>query len=147
MATIQQIQALEFIEQKKKQAKIKKVKLADYLSNGHQKYKTAINAIISVGALSIVSAFIGILWATVGLVAMLYQNVALTTNDWIMVICEFGVYLITIILGTKLYRLDVTPTFVLSSLIILLVLNAVVFMGILPCFTVLFCIIGIICLF
>ena len=42
MATIQQIQALEFIERKKKQAKDKKVKLAEYLSNGHQKYKTAI---------------------------------------------------------------------------------------------------------
>lgn len=144
MATLEQVKTLEFIEQKRKLAKNKEIPVAAYLSSGHDKYKSTLNTFISIGSLSIVASCLGAVWAALGLAAMLSQNVNMTALDWATVIFEFAVYIVSIELGTKLYRLDVTPNFALASLIVLLALNVIVFMGILPCFTVIFSIIGLV---
>lgn len=145
MATLEQLDIIDIIQEKRDEAKEKHIGVAKYLSGGREQYKTAINTIISVSALAIVSSAINILLAAFGLGSMLAQNVPMSTLDWVIAVSEMAVYVTTLSISFKLYYLNATPIFVLSSLIFILVTNAVFFMSITPCLTVILAIIGLIC--
>ena len=145
MATKEQLKILEVIKKEKALAKSKHLKVGEQLSGGYSKYKTAINTMISVGALSVVFSVIKIVMDIFDIAAYTAGGGFWDDQSIILMALEFGVLAITAILGWKLYTLDATPLFILVSLIIIFVANAFLFAGILPLLTVVLSAVGLIC--
>lgn len=145
MATREQIETIEIIKREKTLAKEKHLKVLDELSGGLSKYKTAISTIMSVGSLAVVVSVISLVMTTIDVVRYTQEGVVWDTQSILYVAFEYGVLATTAVLGWKLSLLDATPLFILVSLIIILITNALLFAGILPWITVILAIIGLVC--
>lgn len=146
MANKEEIDTIAIIQKEIRIAKNNGKKVTEHLSGGRKQYKTAINSIITVGSLSFVVSFLTILVASLNLFLNYYNyDISPSTNSLILYGCEMLVSILTMILGWKLSRLNVTPRFVITSLIIILISNSLLFFGILPLLTAVFSIVGLVC--
>lgn len=145
MATTEQVKILEAIQKERAKARKKHLNVAEELSGGQKKYKTAINTMISVGALSIVVAVLTFTISAYNYVSFFSYGRRLDDQGWIMLVLQCAALITTLTLGLKLYKVDATPMFALVSLIIILVSNLLLFNGILPWITAALSIVGIVC--
>lgn len=144
MANSRQIQILDKIQEKRTFAKSHHRNVATELSGGQPRYKSAINTMISVGAISVVVSMI-ILWKELFVWTYYIASCGWETIDnltAIIIFLEFATFITTIVLGYKLSRVDATPTFAIVSLIIILIANLCLAAGIFPLITVILAIIG-----
>lgn len=147
MATANEVETLELIKKLKTKAKSKGANLANYLSSGKEKYRKAINSMISVGSLATVVSSLILLKSIVELTLFFVENWGMPIADYgalIFSVCEIVVFIITIALGINLASLKTTPTFALASLIIILIVNGLLAIGIFPIITVVIAIIGLV---
>ena len=147
MATESEIETLELIKKLKKASKNKGGGLTKNLSGGKEKYRSALNTMISVGSLAAITSFIVLGKAVFDLSSFIANNWNVPIADYgalILYICEIGVFITTIFLGLNLATLEVTPTFALVSLIVILVANGLLAIGIFPLITVVLAVIGLI---
>lgn len=145
MATLKQIKIIEIIQKERSVAKEAKLNVATQLSGGYSKYKTAINVMICVGALAVVFACLKLALDVYNIAVFFAIGGQLDTAGWLSVIFELTICVVTLIIGAKLYKLNATPTFILVSLIIMLVCNLFVFGGIIPWLIVALSVVGIVC--
>ena len=147
MATLEQIKTLDYIKKERLATKKAHKNIAATLCMGQNKYKTAINTMISIGALSIVFAIVGAIISAYDVYDLLSHGYGeyISTYNWLLIAAIFVIYAIEIVLGVKLYRLDATPIFVLVTLIIVLLGNIFLIGGILHWVVAIFAVIGIVC--
>lgn len=147
MATENEVETLELVQKLKKTAKSRKVDVAHYLSNGKEKYLSAIRTMVSVGALTTFTSSLILFKAVFDLTSFVANNWGMPIADYsplILHILEIAVFIVTIALGSNLASLNATPRFALISLIIILVANGLLAFGLFPLITVILAIIGLV---
>lgn len=144
MATSEQVRILDKIQKEKQYAKAHHINVAEHLSGGQRKYKTAIRTMMTVGNLSVLVSILA--FVAIAFLSLYSQDWGyIPTSTMIYWGVEFAVLLTTGILGYKLSEVDVTPTFALVSLLIILVSNLFLYSGIFPLITVATAIVGLVC--
>lgn len=146
MATLDEIATLDLIQEKRAKAKSNHLDVATQLSYSKKRFRSAINTMISVGALAVTVSILILIKEAVSTIVLIAKGASFTDDYWALILigCELAVFVTTIVLGYKLYKLDSTPTFVLVSLIIILVANGLLCFGIFPLATVILSVIGLV---
>lgn len=139
MASKEELYILKVIQQKRKEAKQQKQKIPFYLADDEPGYEKAINSVESTGA-----------WATVISIATIVTSLALYmfSGQWdsgnVLFYIEVGCLVTCAVLGFNLYWLRVTPRFILTSLILILITSLVACTGIFPLITAIMAVITIV---
>ena len=136
MATIKELETIEFIKKQKQKAKESGKDVAYVLSDGKEYFRKAINSVSTSAQITLI---LSIALAIIGIVVKALDYISIsryyTINYGIMIGEFIGILLITAIpalLSAKLMKLDSTPRFVLGLLILTLVFNLLFCAGIIP---------------
>lgn len=146
MATEKQLIKLETIQKRANTARTQHKDIPEYLSGGRIGYKKALRSMITTGQLAVFTPMLacGVVAVKTVIEHAMTYNWYFSTPEILLLSATLAVSVISIVLGYKLWCLDVTPIFALVSLLIILVCNICLFSGILPLITVISAIVSLI---
>lgn len=148
MATIKELETIEFIKKRKEEAKENGEDIPSSLSNGKEYFRKAISAMSSSGVVTLVTSIcVAVLSFAVKILEYVSKSQYYTINYGFMIGEFIGILIVTVIpmiIGIKLLKVDSTPRFVLGLLIASLVFNLIFCAGIIPLISLVFNIIALV---
>lgn len=143
MATRRDMQILTIIRYEKDQAKKRREDVGIYLSGGERLYAKAVNSQRNAGIATIVCGVLGVIALSVKTVTGL-NAIGMTQNLLSYATVVILISGVGIIMGTKTYSLNITPTTMLILTILQLLYSLFLLVGFIPLVSVIFNIIALV---